>query len=66
MEFGLQPSGLQGSQVQNIFLILIQGLNVPDPVGPVGPLVDVERAEACRYHVAVVGEQEARHVVLKF
>ena len=46
----------------------MQGLHdsVPDSVGAVGPLVNVERAEAGGYHMVVVGEQEARHVVLHF
>ena len=46
----------------------MQGLHdsVPDSVGAVGPLVNVEGAEAGGDHMVVVGEQEARHVVLHF
>ena len=35
-------------------------------MGTVGSLVDIEGADAGRDHVKVVGEQEARHVMLDF
>ena len=38
----------------------------PDSVGAIGSLVDIEGADAGRDHVKVVGEQEARHVMLDF